>query len=704
MKIELNNFGGIIPKLDPKLLPEISAQDARNLFLGHGTLKPIRDDAQVESGHSAGKIYKYRNKDTGTEWLSFAGTDPQVSIIKSPIAQDKYDRIYLSGYSANKLYEYSTHADFGAGPGGYRQIYATDVNNKVPPAIAAITLADLVDEEQDLSVPDGMRLEWYFPDTPANSVDSELVKIEKTSTGYSLLFKFPGAIVTGLGGAPTDPYFRFMMDFNDDSGGTLTFNFDEIGEKKAVRKDNGVDWAFPELTRMEPRDIGLYAAGTWTAPAEDEMQVVINMNYEHSCPKNIFYTRTYVNDLGEESPIGEISELVLRECAQRLTLPAIASGDVDSTVEKMRIYRTGTGESVDADNFYFVAEISKSSGAFPAYIDWVKDGDLSTKLVPRENPPDGLEGIVLMPGQFAAGYKDRTVCFSEPFLVHSWPAKYQITVDAEIMALGVSGNDLIVLTKGNPELISGSHPVSMRKQKLMIDQSCVDRNAVCQAGHAVYYAAPDGIIKIFGGQAQLVTAGYITKDQWHEYIGSNDNVWFASFDGKLHCYIRQYIAPGNVNFLLYVFDFGTEPVEITQVLGLEMGTLYTDMEDDSLYFVDGISGSNIRRWNDYGEDAKTLLWKSRQYGQRELKKPVSWTCARVLAESYPVSPATPIRFDIMKYGAGGAETNVFTKYVYDRKAFRLPIHDPAETWAVRIMSEVEIFQIALATSTEEIQR
>lgn len=93
--LKLVGFSGEIPKLLPRLLPDMSAQAAFNVRLDDGALTPIRKPRRVfrfEDAANYRTIYRH-----GNEWLGWTGL---VNAAPGPVAQD---RLYYTGDGVPKM-------------------------------------------------------------------------------------------------------------------------------------------------------------------------------------------------------------------------------------------------------------------------------------------------------------------------------------------------------------------------------------------------------------------------------------------------------------------------------------------------------------------------------------------------------------------------------------------------------------------------
>lgn len=97
MRLKFNAFSGMIPKFNPVVLPDNNAENAVNCRFESGVLQPLygltQDVTLALTGHNINAIHLW-DVNNNAYWLRF--TD-KVDVIRSPIADDSYSRIYWSG-------------------------------------------------------------------------------------------------------------------------------------------------------------------------------------------------------------------------------------------------------------------------------------------------------------------------------------------------------------------------------------------------------------------------------------------------------------------------------------------------------------------------------------------------------------------------------------------------------------------------------
>lgn len=110
MRLKFNTFSGMIPKFSPFVLPDNNSENAINCRFEAGILQPLygltEDETLVLTGNNIEAIHRWNVGDSAY-WLRFAD---RVNVIRSPIADDAYSRIYWSGDSrldSALLYSYT---------------------------------------------------------------------------------------------------------------------------------------------------------------------------------------------------------------------------------------------------------------------------------------------------------------------------------------------------------------------------------------------------------------------------------------------------------------------------------------------------------------------------------------------------------------------------------------------------------------------
>lgn len=118
MRLRFRQFSGEFPRLNQAMLPDSGAVDATNVRLVSGAIQPLYGAESVSTlaltGHSIQAVHLW-SVGGNDYWLRFQDT---VSVIRSPIADDSYSRIYWSGDSrmgGALCYSYTPAVSSGGG-------------------------------------------------------------------------------------------------------------------------------------------------------------------------------------------------------------------------------------------------------------------------------------------------------------------------------------------------------------------------------------------------------------------------------------------------------------------------------------------------------------------------------------------------------------------------------------------------------------
>jgi hypothetical protein len=257
------------------------------------------------------------------------------------------------------------------------------------------------------------------------------------------------------------------------------------------------------------------------------------------------YVVTFVTDWDEESAPSRPSELVEldQNDAVLVTASAPPSG---RNIIGWRLYRSSTTNSGAA--FQLVADDSASNavlkdGAFAyfstsdlSYIDDMKQEELQEPCATLTwlEPPATLKGLVGLPNGIMAGFLGKTLCFCEPYAPYAWPIEYQQTLKYNIVALGVFGQTVVVLTEGHPYYASGADSASMSTQEVEVPQSCVAKRTVASVEGGVIFASPDGLCLATASGVQVLTHLAFSKDDWQALV--DGNAFGAYNDGSYYLF------------------------------------------------------------------------------------------------------------------------------------------------------------------------
>ncbi|EGR0766134.1 hypothetical protein ETS23_20915 [Vibrio parahaemolyticus] len=192
MLINISTMKGEVPRLEPHLLPDDAATVAQDCEFERGIVAPIRNDSQepVTLPITPASLYLYEHN----YWFTF---QQDVSVIKNPMAQDPWQRVYWTGQQKPKLTSSDVATSDGAMPAAWYDLGVP--SPEVPPVVTT------VDESTGEEPPEGELPEYD---------DEDRVYIQTYVTRF------------GEEGAPGDASASVLVA---KPGSTLTINLAQPG-------------------------------------------------------------------------------------------------------------------------------------------------------------------------------------------------------------------------------------------------------------------------------------------------------------------------------------------------------------------------------------------------------------------------------------------------------------------------------------------
>jgi hypothetical protein len=380
------------------------------------------------------------------------------------------------------------------------------------------------------------------------------------------------------------------------------------------------------------------------------------------------YVYTFVTDWGEEGPPSDPSDICYAGDDDYVTLT-----NFDSTpsgpyqITKVRIYRALSGGS-----YLFVSE---QDLPLTTWNDTVTDASLGESIDTTlwSAPPTDMEGVVAMANGMLVGYAGNVLIFNEPYQGHAYPEDYRKTVDHEIMGLAAAGNTLFVATKGEPQLVVGTHPSYVTSNKIKYGPACVSKRSFVSTGGGAMYAAAEGLVLMTVEGAKVITDKVISKEYWEALVPTS--IHGAYHDGKYFGFYNSGITTGG-------FYFDLEKGELF-LLTEYYTAAYADLVTGKLY----LANSGVVYEYDGGASPATATWEK----DNIVTPPVAFGAGRVDAQGYPVT--------FTLYGTGD---QVHEVSVEDDEPFRIPTSSRHKKWKVKVSGTKAVDSIVLAPTISEL--
>jgi len=636
VKIALSKFLGLMPRTDPKGLQPGQATVALNVDLQAGALRAM----EAPSLHAASPttdpltIFPYNDN-----WLTWP---TRVQVVRSPISEDQYRRIYYTGDGVPKMRAINN---------GTEEVW--DLGLPAPATPPTFSVHDRSNTS--------WRRDWKY----------RYEEDDGTMLDSGTLTEGPSEIVA------TEPGKTFTLSTipartNASSRAKLVIYFDAYSSTNSLigrcYSSQSLQEAYSDLT----------INGKKISMTQETSGSTITLRLQYGTIQGDYsservYIYTYVTAYGEEGPPSDPSVVTPVDVSKYTRVFSLADPPSGTNITTKRLYRQVTATS--GDPYVFVAEIPVGT---TSYTDTKEDVDLdASDILSTEGhiaPPEDLAGLVFHPGGFLAGFSGKTVWMSVVNRFHAWPAGYAISVEYDIVGLGVSGNSICVLTKGFVYLISGDSPGSTSKTTIPIRQACVSAAGIVSVDGSVIYPSPDGLCAVSYADAsvRIITSEFYTHAEWQAINPSS--MMAATHDGRIHIWT----STGS-----YIFGLLDGPSALTTT-DVDASAAYSDLETDTLYIADGQA---INAWRG-SSDALELRWRS---GVVVSRHPVSFNSCLVAADTYPV------RLALIE---GGTEVTAVS--ITDDRARRLPKVRDGKNWQIELQGGDGITDVVVATSMREV--
>lgn len=314
------------------------------------------------------------------------------------------------------------------------------------------------------------------------------------------------------------------------------------------------------------------------------------------------YVYTWVTDFGEESEPCPASTDVFWTPGQTVTLSGFAATPAGRNITKQRIYRAQTGKT--GTSLYFIAERAASTGN---YVDNVSPESLQ-EVIPSVGwnaPEAGFTGLTAMPNGMMAAFIGKQLCFSEPYRPHAWPQAYRLTLDYEIVGLGVFGMALAVMTEGSPYVVTGTAPENMVSERIKVNLPCINPKGIVDLGYKVVYPSGDGLVEISSSGAGLISTGLFSRDDWLRLNPAGMSA--AHYNGRYFTSYNYTDVEGSEYVGSFLIDLtGEQPYLLrTNVHG---DALHYDIATGELFV---LLGAVITEWDSLSMPNAIQTWKSK---------------------------------------------------------------------------------------------
>ena len=643
--IDITEFGGIAPSVDPRELGPGRAQTASNLDLRYGDFRPIKGPGASVTTVTTGT--KSLHRTPSGVWLS---STAEADFVNGQLNDTTTERVYVTGHAA--------YPEAWSG-GSYRRL-------GVRAPTAAPTATVVVVDEYTLTEQQASIQTWAqdIRDAVIANHTSPLLANGTPTTGSLGAVWLTHGDVTPMptsnsaqivyatpltSGAATNASDQYLLDpllggsaityasnsywavpitwrpvgyiINESALATEIKTFtnpvtggqlmpDATADQLAARVANIANVALEPLATLIARvnaaqnEVSTYvtrvltdtariyalsdalqrlaatirAVDNYFAGANTLLENILN-DYAYVVPLAVdrvvetrTYFYTYVTDWGEESAPSPTSTLVELDQNDHVDITVVAppASSTYGATTLWRLYRSSTTNEGAA--FEFVAETAIGTLTYT-------DSKLQEELGPDvcqtltwTEPRSDMVNLCGGANGIMAGSVGKIACFCVAYTPYAWPREYELALQHTIIAIKAVAQGFILLTEGDPVLVSGADPAQMSDQKLDRPQSVVSKRSAASAAGAALFASPDGVCIVDPtGVSVLTLAGY-SKDDWAALTPSAS---FAAFSEGV--YYLWLTTAGK----LLTMDFATKGMTLTTASGATAA--YTDLLTDTLY-------------------------------------------------------------------------------------------------------------------------
>lgn len=413
------------------------------------------------------------------------------------------------------------------------------------------------------------------------------------------------------------------------------------------------------------------------------------------------YVYTYVTEWGEESPPSLPSNVVRVNDGDAVTVSGIAPvTDPDYHIVAINIYRTASGFRV-ADgkvqqmltDYQLVATISPMQ---TSYTDSVKGVSLGPVLETQyDRPPPMMAGVVSIGDQVRlAGYACNRIYMSEAFQPHNWPAKYDLTLDFNIVHMLCQDQRLFVTTDSIPYIIDVSNcddtkctPVTSFELPLP-DIGCHYSHGAIMTHHGMFYATPFGIVLIQpNAEWHIITSRWFGEKEWLKL--RPDTIRMAYWEGYLFFATDMATFLLNINGKPYGDMDGAELCTLSDrpidIITTNTGKLLF-LEDGKVWEWDGGIKYRPYVWQTRQLTAKNLEGRS-ELAQRGAVRDVMW---------WPTAVRLRGAAKVTLYDSRGH--GYYSREISNETPHRLPRHGRHMWYRMRLESDATTEFVSLGTS------
>lgn len=367
------------------------------------------------------------------------------------------------------------------------------------------------------------------------------------------------------------------------------------------------------------------------------------------------YLDTFVTDQGEEGPPNPATATISVAGGSTVNISLLApppSGP--HGINRRRIYVSTSGSEF--------RRVLEQSSTLTTATDTGVRGDVlpsggSTSKPAWLAPPSDLRGAIELWNGMIGGFYANTYAVCVAYRPWAWPLEYQRAVPDKIVASGKWGGNWLLLTTGQPRLVTGSSPASLSDQPVPFKHPCVSKRSAVSWTEGTAWASNEGLVSFGMHGPRELTKGTLTPKQWANL--NPQSIVGCEFDGY---YFGFYNDGARQGFMLDLRD----PQGGIVFLDQGATAVFQDSISQRPYLLD--TGNVIRKWDTGSKLSGRFLSGIKRHPYR-----TNPGAALVVASAYPLT---------FKLFADGALRH--TRTVTSNEPFPLPANYLAREFQVEV--------------------
>ena len=638
--LKIDDFMGMMPKRDKRLLPGNLAQTAANCKLWTGALDPLHAPLPVFTPTKRGSIesfYRIDDREGGSDfWMHW----PQdVDVIRGPVV-DARQRFYYTGNYEPRVCTYEMAVlgtDTVKGANNYPASFGEDVATYYPRAFYALGVPNPYERFAIASITGGAAADvtrayvltfvtaWGEESGPSPALlrtgkpdgtwNISAIPAKPTQTGNIIAASFVSGVATiycsDVHWARKGHRIIFasvtgMVELN----GAQTLSDALCLKVWTTNRERTTNVAKLYLESVAGFEVGQTVAVTNMGDASFNGNAAITaVDIDN---KTISFSNAGANVAKTADTGGRV--IMAQMKVDLASATAYVSGGTwtreapwNVTGMTKRIYRTLTGTA--ETKYQLVAEIA---GASTSYGDAVADLDLGPVLATQgyDLPPGNLISLCEMSNGISVGGADNEVCFSEQFVPYAWKVANRQPLAWPIVGVATYGQVAVACTKGAPQRLGGMTPDTISMDDPQAVFPCVSKRGICSLGWGVVYPSDQGLVVVSQQGTELLTQAYYSRDEWQALANGGVFSSCMMYDNRYYAFWTTDDSTG----ACLTFSPKDPKAVLTQNTQLVSGA-WMDPETGIAYVMDLATGQ-IGKWDAHPAITLTAEWLSKQFDLR----------------------------------------------------------------------------------------